>query len=453
MTFRRRLQLSLSVLIMVMAISAAAGLVTLRVVLGAHQQALALSDELVLVQDMRLAAEQLVSAGRRYLLAGNESAKRKLDATDAAFDRAMQVVQHAHGTRGEQRALRALFDAANAYVAAIRTSAAARVAAGDPATILDVFEEHILDMRARFDRAANEYVEEVRSSRSGSTQAAASTAGSAQLALPVLLALSLSLAFGIAWMVARRLVRQYRCIEETTDVARRASADRDELLAIVSHDLRTPLTAVTMGAEALEQTPLPPEARRAVSVIASAGERMTHLIDDLLVREQLSSGTFVLERAPHDAAAMISTAVELQQHRARRAGIDLRGEGPTLMVDADRERVLQVLSNLIGNAIKFAGAGERVVAEAHPDPDGVRFEVTDTGQGIPPDHVPRLFDRSFQGTSSRERGSLGLGLYICKRIVEAHGGHIGARSKLGTGTTLWFTIASVGNPSAIVTVA
>ena len=440
MTFRRRLQLALTALITVVVLAAASGLVTLRVVLRSQDQAHALSDELVRVQEIRLAAEQLVSAGRRYLLTGNDAAKQKLDRTDSAFARAVGVAPYPKASLPEQLALPELLTAASSYLVAIRTAAAARVASGEPATIIDVFEGHILEMRGRFDRAANAYVEAVRSSRTRATDAAASIASSARLVLPVLLAVALVLAFCIAWTVARRLMRQYRYVEQATDLARRATAQRDELLAVVSHDLRTPLSAVAMGAALLQDTVSSPEASRAVSAIASAGERMSHLIDDLLVREQIEAGTFVLELGDHRVAAVIATAVELQAHRAQRARIDLHGEAPDLSIHADRERVLQVLANLIGNALKFAGPGQRVVVTAHRDPRGVRFEVSDTGPGIPEDQLSHLFDRYFQGTSARERGSLGLGLYICTRIVEAHGGQIGARSEPGRGSTFWFTL-------------
>jgi signal transduction histidine kinase len=130
--------------------------------------------------------------------------------------------------------------------------------------------------------------------------------------------------------------------------------------------------------------------------------------------------------------------------RAAEAGVELTATGaPGAEVTADRERVVQVLSNLIANALRFTPRGGRIAMTAEHDGPRVRFEVSDTGPGIAEDQIPRLFERYWQGRSPH-RGSLGLGLYICKQLVAAHGGDIGVRSRLGDGSTFWFTVPAVG---------
>jgi signal transduction histidine kinase len=439
MSFRARLMMSLTALIVVVLMTAVSALVTQRLVLRAHHQAADLAENLVVVQDMRLSAEQLVSAGRGYLLAGNDRTKQSLDAADAGFDRRVRVLQK-EATLSGRNELGNLTRAAATYLEAVRSVAGERLATGDPAAILEDFEIRIQPIRRRFEEAADACVRRERA-QVGKTRSATNTVvTTAEIVLPTLLIAALALSFAIALLVARKLMAQVKRIEQANQAARSAAAARDELLAIVSHDLRTPLNTVALGAEIVEESATTPEQRRAAAAITSGAERMQHLIDELLSREQLESRSFVLDRKRQDAAAIVAIALELQQQQALARHVELRADAHTIAVYADRERLLQVLSNLVANALKFVRAGDSIVTSVRADPDGARFEVKDTGPGIAHEQLPRLFDRYFQGTRSRERGSLGLGLYICKRIVEAHGGRIGVESELGAGTTFWFTI-------------
>ncbi|MGH9887622.1 MAG: sensor histidine kinase [bacterium] len=238
----------------------------------------------------------------------------------------------------------------------------------------------------------------------------------------------------------RKLNAHYAREQEATELARRAVGARDELLAIVSHDLRTPVQAIAIAANILSETGVSAAGRRPLTTIANATERMQYLIDELLEAAKFESGTFQLQRELCVASDMLDTTFSLFGERAARAGIALlAGKGSHREVSVDRERLLQVLSNLVSNAFKFTPAGGRVILSTEECGSSTKFVVEDTGSGISDDDVRHLFERYWQGRA-KHRGSLGLGLYICGQIVNAHGGEIGVETRLGQGSTFWFTV-------------
>jgi PAS domain S-box-containing protein len=228
--------------------------------------------------------------------------------------------------------------------------------------------------------------------------------------------------------------------------AERAIAARDEVLAIVAHDLRNPLGTIQMQAEILQMRAGEPEdpARKASERIVRATERMTHLIQDLLDIRRVEAGQLALERAGLPTREVAAEAIDAQRTLAAAASVELRLDAGEPLPDifADRHRVLQVFENLIGNALKFTTAGGRITVGAVPHPGSVLFYVRDTGAGIPRENQPHLFDRFWQARRSRaeNRGSAGLGLAIVKGIIEAHGGRIWVESAPGEGTTFYFTL-------------
>jgi signal transduction histidine kinase len=195
-----------------------------------------------------------------------------------------------------------------------------------------------------------------------------------------------------------------------------------------------------MGADLLPALDDNPRTRPHLAAIGNAARMMQHLIEQLLDVDRLEHGTLGLTFARCEVDAVIGAAQSLFQVRAAEAGVELVATSePGAAVTADRERVVQVLSNLIGNALKFTPRGGRIAVTGARDGPRVQFEVTDTGPGIAEDQIARLFERYWKGRSS-PRGGLGLGLYICKQLVAAHGGDIGVRSRLGEGSTFWFTL-------------
>jgi signal transduction histidine kinase len=167
---------------------------------------------------------------------------------------------------------------------------------------------------------------------------------------------------------------------------------------------------------------------------------MVSLIDDLLDLAKIEAGRFALRTQAEPVDAMLEDALALQRPLAEAKGLALRFEvEPDVRVLADRERLFRVLSNLVGNAIKFTPAGGRVLVRAGARGGDALFAVTDTGPGVAPEDIPRLFDRYWQAPKKTSEGS-GLGLYIAKGIVEAHGGRIWAERADEGGAAFRFTL-------------
>lgn len=217
---------------------------------------------------------------------------------------------------------------------------------------------------------------------------------------------------------------------------------RDDMVAVVSHDLRGPLSVMTMQAPLLEAQ----AAEGDMEGLAVAGKRiersaarMQRLVDDLLDAAQIDAGQLSVRPRPLALGHAVAHVLETYEPQARAAGVALSGAVPeALSVMADDDRLFQVLSNLVGNAIRHTGAGGWVSITAVAKDDEVRVSVTDTGAGIPPDAQRHLFERFWQAGESG--GSAGLGLFICRGIVEAHGGRIGVESEPGKGARFTFTL-------------
>jgi PAS domain S-box-containing protein len=222
----------------------------------------------------------------------------------------------------------------------------------------------------------------------------------------------------------------------------RAVELRDRILAIVSHDLRNPLSAIDLGALALRETGAVnghPAGPQALEAIRRNVARMARLIGDLADLASLQSGRLTVVPTPQPLPALLAEAVAVHTALAREKWVAIRAEpAPDVRVVCDRDRVLQVLSNLIGNAVKFSPSGATVTLAATVTDGAARISVTDAGPGIAPADQPRVFDLYWQG--ERRGGGRGLGLFISRGIVEAQGGRIGVDSAPGAGSTFWFTL-------------
>ena len=230
--------------------------------------------------------------------------------------------------------------------------------------------------------------------------------------------------------------------------AQRAVQARDDVLGVVVHDLRNPLGTILMSVDLLRHGDLERE-RRATDAIERSATRMNRLIQDLLEVARAEAGVLTMEQANLSAAAVLSEAVQAQTEHASSRSLELRldlAEGlPQLW--ADRDCLLQVFENLIGNALKFTEPGGFIIVGAAPREREVVFWVSDTGAGIADADQPHVFDRFWQGRRGRRHGA-GLGLPIAKRIVEAHGGRIWFESSPGRGSTFSFTIPTAHRPEA-----
>ncbi|MDN4161536.1 sensor histidine kinase [Nocardioides abyssi] len=233
------------------------------------------------------------------------------------------------------------------------------------------------------------------------------------------------------------------------DVTQRREVDRmkNEFLSVVSHELRTPLTSIrgSLGLLAGGQLgELTPRATSMARIALESSERLTRLINDILDLERIESGTRPMELAPAEARTVVEAAAAEMDAMARGADVRLEVGDAAGEVLVDADRIVQTLTNLLNNAIKFSPAGGRVVLDAVLQPNGkaVLFRVRDEGRGIPEDQIATIFDRFHQVDSSdaRQKGGTGLGLAISRGIVERHGGRIWAESQPGEGTTVQFTL-------------
>lgn len=232
--------------------------------------------------------------------------------------------------------------------------------------------------------------------------------------------------------------------------AGRALQARDDVLGVVAHDLRNPLGAIRMQAAHLQRLApaADPRLRKAVVAIERAAARMNRLIQDLLDVARVEAGRLSVERTRVAAAPLVSDSVECQRALASAASIELRADVPEELPEvwADRDRLLQVFENLVGNALAFTGAGGSVTVGVAPRDGDVQFWVADTGCGIAAEDLPHVFDRFWQARRPGRRGA-GLGLAIVKGIVEAHGGRVWVESAPGRGSTFRFTIPAAPRAS------
>lgn len=239
-----------------------------------------------------------------------------------------------------------------------------------------------------------------------------------------------------------RAVTDRSLVEErqTTDDTIVAHAER---LQIVSHDLKDPLHAIVHSANLIRETaPAEDRVRRAAERIDRAAKAMDRLIGDLLTTTALELGRLPVVLREHELGPLVADVVKTLEPLAqeKQLRLEVRLPEPGLRVLADAGRISQALSNILGNAIKFTPAGGSVEAVAAPDGDQARVTIRDTGPGIPDDELPHVFERHFRGRRA-ERPGLGLGLYIAKTLIEAHGGSIRCeRREDGPGCVFTFTV-------------
>jgi signal transduction histidine kinase len=232
--------------------------------------------------------------------------------------------------------------------------------------------------------------------------------------------------------------------------ARRAIEARQELLSFVSHDLRSPLMGILLTTESMLKAAPSPDRRasaKQIERVRRAVLQMRHMIDDLLDVSTMESGRLSVNFGDYDATGLLEEALEMLGPLLgeKRLVFEVQPPAEPCRVRCDRERILQVFANLVGNAIKFTPEGGRITVRAERSGGGVRIAIRDTGPGLPPSLLPHLFQRYWQADRAGRKGT-GLGLYIAKGIVESQGGTIWAESSEPDGTTFCFTLPLVPPP-------
>jgi two-component system, NtrC family, sensor histidine kinase KinB len=237
---------------------------------------------------------------------------------------------------------------------------------------------------------------------------------------------------------------------------RRFDELKNDLVATVAHEFRTPLTSLRMAIHLCVEGAVGPLTEQQLDLLSAAREdceRLQRIVDDLLDLARIRAGLLELSPGPVELPELLEQALASVRSAAEQAGVKLEAQlapGRETLV-ADKERLALALQNLLSNAIRHTGSGGTVTLTAAEDEEGTRFSVKDTGQGIAKEHLPRLFDRFFRVPGAKG-GSAGLGLSIVKDVAEAHGGRVGVESEPGKGSTFWLTVpaakASEGRPPA-----
>lgn len=435
--FRRSL---LGVLVLVAVVASLGEVLTLRAwrhATNEREQILMRDFEgLLEAERLRTSIEETVASGRGRLLS-DEYFGSRLRKSRAALERGIARVSTDAG--GRPSALRrARFEsAALAYLATLDGLVDARAQGIPREELLRRFEAELIPKRRDLDDAVARILAEKRAQlREGSERARSVADAAARISIGgLLVAVAASLIAG--WFAGRRLIALYLREQDALHAARNAIAARQELLAVVAHDLRTPLGTVLLKAGILERAADSESLKRHAASIERVAQRMGNLLNTLLDAESIETGKFSILARKHPVHHLLHEVADTFSEQADSSGVRIFvSVEPDLECHFDYDRMLQVLSNLVGNALRFTPAGGHVVLRAQGWDGGLRIVVADTGSGIDPAHREHVFERFWK----LGKGGTGLGLFIAKGIVEAHGGEIELESVSGAGTAFRITL-------------
>jgi signal transduction histidine kinase len=217
---------------------------------------------------------------------------------------------------------------------------------------------------------------------------------------------------------------------------------KNQMIGFASHELRTPLNGIMGALQVMQLTATAAGDKQMVDVALESSRRLLRLINDLLNAEQIESGAIAMKRLTHHGVSLVKTAIETVQPSAADKGVTLVAGPADVAMSVDADRILQVLLNLLGNALKFTPSGKKITVAAAREGAKVKFTVTDEGRGVPDRMKEQIFERFAQVEASdkSEKGGAGLGLAICKAIVSAHEGRIWVEDAPGGGSVFAFTV-------------
>jgi signal transduction histidine kinase len=446
--FARSLTLGLALVLLTLSATALVTLLLATARLRNDVEARTYFNNLLLAERLRGEVEQTVAAGRGYLLSGTPGFLQRMSQAQEAADRLLARLEHGPNTPGGRILLAQLNHASAVYNQAVAAAVRDGRVAVAPFDVAAVFERELLPRRRQMDRLLDSFVGQQQalldqhSGRLKRQHVQFVYFGIGSFALGVLVSALLAL------RLRRHLTAQYRREEVAMARAEQAAASREELLAIVAHDLRSPLSAIRLRAVMLRTRGADEESRKHGEAVDRLVTRMDLLVRTLLDGATIENGQLSLNLTSWCADSVMAEVLELFAATAAAASVRLETApvAGDLLVLADRERVIQVLSNLVGNAIKFARPGDRVELMVSRDNGSAQFLVADSGPGIPPDQLPRVFERFWRADSGKS--GAGLGLYIARKIVESHSGRIWAQTRPEGGTAFRFTLPVAATDTA-----
>jgi signal transduction histidine kinase len=392
-------------------------------------------------QRLRWNAELGVAAGRGYLVTAEPQFLAKIGEAEVDFARELRALRGANLTPVGESLLGEVERAAADYANAQADVLAARRQSEDSGRLIRLFENELQPRRRALTATLERFVEHKNARIRESYEHAEAERARLVTHTWMLLAALVGLAFGLSWLFATQLTRAHRRVEDALQVSRKAVSARDEIMAMVAHDLRNPLGAITMQAAMLRQGGEAQAVQRRAESIESVAMRMEYLIKSMLDVATIDAGGFTVSPEQLAVSDLVRETSDMFHALAVSKSITLEHSvaPPDLVVWADRERILQVLSNLLGNAFKFTPPGGRIEVSIARLDHVVRFSVADSGAGIGREQLPYIFDRFWKHEAHGQKGT-GLGLFISKGIVEVHGGRIWADSEPGCGSTFVFEL-------------
>jgi signal transduction histidine kinase len=399
--------------------------------------------EITLVERLRWNAALVVSRGRGYLIAGDAELLARVEESKAGFYETLGLIRarEREARPSEIELGRETEHAAGAFMRGQDDLLAARGRSENAKSLVRRFETELWPLRRALDQSLNRLVGSEEAALKERYRDAKEARVRLEHRLYGLIVLLLLCALGVARTFTRILSRAYGQEATAREAAHKALAARDELMGVVAHDLRNPLGAIALKAALLRKRSESERTREEAESIANIARRMESLIRTMLDVATIEAGKLTVSVGTCRAEDLLRETMEVcgPLAAAQHVVLEQAVRDPGLALQADPERVHQVLSNLVGNALKFTPEGGRVTLSLERDGDMTRFGVLDTGPGIPPENLSRIFERFWKAEGSGKKGT-GLGLFIAKGIVEAHGGRIWAESDGSRGARFYFTL-------------
>jgi len=399
------------------------------------------ADDLMHASQAQFAAERMVAVGRGYLLTREPELLARAKEAESDLDVSLHLLDRGDARPSERALLREVQSSASRYRQLLDQSFETTSATEDRAARANVLRDRLLPAREDLGVKLGTLVAHKQSLQLAARQRAGQMAARSVRVTTGLGALALILSAILAWLFTRRLGEVSRLERAMAQRATRALAAKEELLHVIAHDLRSPLTAIVLRAASMALGHRDEDMARSAAAIQSICERMRRLIQSLLDAATVDAGRISIAPARFPVETVIMALMETFGPEARATSVHLDWEvtPPQLAVWADRERINQILSNLVGNALKFTPAGGSIKIVVHEEGANVRFEVKDTGIGIRPENLPHVFERYWKSDVQARKGA-GLGLYIAKGIVEGHKGRIWVDSSPGGGSSFQFEL-------------